>query len=362
MARSCPKPSQRARTEPALTRYRAKRDFAATSEPEGAPALQPGERFVVHKHAARRLHYDLRLELGGTHKCWAVTKGSSLDPRVRRLAVHVEDHPFEYADFEGTIPEDTYGAVGMIVWDRGAWVPMGDADEGYRTGQLKFRLVGDKLRGGWTLVQLKSGKDADGKNWLFIKERDTYARPEAEGDILGEAPLSVLSGRAVEELLPAVPAPQRKRKRTKPLRPDRLAGACAAALPEKPRPQLATLTAAPPTGARWIHEIKLDGYRTLARIEDGKARLLTRNGHDWTERYGARRRAHGIGVRQCRPRRRSVRADERGIDQLHGTPGRARRARRWVVDILRFRSRLPRRLRPQPHPADRAQAGARRVD
>ena len=179
--RSGSKPGKRSRAKPALARYRAKRDFAATPEPVGAPAPQPGDRFVVHKHAARRLHYDLRLELDGTLKSWAVTRGPSLDPKVRRLAVHVEDHPLEYTDFEATIPDGAYGAGGMIVWDRGTWVPMGDSEEGYRTGQLKFRLVGEKLRGGWTLVQLKSGKDADGKNLLFIKERDTYARPEAEG-------------------------------------------------------------------------------------------------------------------------------------------------------------------------------------
>ena len=287
--RSGSKPGKRSRAKPALARYRAKRDFAATPEPVGAPAPLPGDRFVVHKHAARRLHYDLRLELDGTLKSWAVTKGPSLDPKVRRLAVHVEDHPLEYTDFEATIPDGAYGAGGMIVWDRGTWVPMGDSEEGYRTGQLKFRLVGEKLRGGWTLVQLKSGKDADGKNWLFIKERDTYARPEAEGDILVEAPLSVLSGRAVEDLAaPATTTAKAGRRRTKRaarVRPDRLRGARKGALPAKPRPQLATLVAEPPAGARWIHEIKLDGYRTLARIENGRARLLTRNGHDWTERY-----------------------------------------------------------------------------
>ena len=295
------KPKKGARGKSGLTRYRAKRDFAATPEPEGAPAPLPGDRFVVQKHAARRLHYDLRLELGGTLKSWAVTKGPSLDPKVRRLAVHVEDHPLEYTDFEGTIPDGAYGAGGMIVWDRGTWVPMGDSDEGYRKGQLKFRLVGEKLRGGWTLVRLKSGKDANGKNWLFIKERDTFARPEAEGDILAEAPLSVLSGRPVEDLV-AAPKPagarRRNRKRAKPVRPDRLQGARKAALPDKPRPQLATLAAEPPAGARWIHEIKLDGYRTLARIEDGGVRLLTRNGHDWTDRYAML--AQALGGLDCR--------------------------------------------------------------
>ena len=285
------KPRKRGRAKPALGRYRAKRDFAATPEPLGAPTPQPGDRFVIHKHAARRLHYDLRLELDGTLKSWAVTKGPSLDPKVRRLAIHVEDHPLEYTDFEDTIPDGAYGAGGMIVWDRGTWVPMGDSEEGYRAGQLKFRLVGEKLRGGWTLVQLKSGRDADGKNWLFIKERDTYARPEAEGDILVEAPLSVLTGRAVEELAPVpkteAKTARRRARRAAKVRPDLLAGARKGALPAKPRPQLATLAPEPPNGSRWIHEIKLDGYRTIARIEDGRARLLTRNGHDWTERYAA---------------------------------------------------------------------------
>ncbi len=285
------KPKKGTRSKPALARYRAKRDFASTPEPEGLPAPQPGDRFVIHKHAARRLHYDLRLELDGTLKSWAVTKGPSLDPKVRRLAVHVEDHPLEYTEFEATIPDGSYGAGGMIVWDRGTWVPMGDRDEGYRNGQMKFRLLGEKLRGGWTLVQLKSGKDADGKNWLFIKERDTYARPEADGDILDEAPLSVLTGRAVEELAPApetkVKARRRPAKRAKKIRAERIAGARKGALIAKPRPQLATLADEPPSGPRWVHEIKLDGYRTIARIEDGRARLLTRNGHDWTDRYAA---------------------------------------------------------------------------
>ena len=150
-------------------------------------------------------------------------------------------------------------------------------------------------------MRLKSGKDANGKNWLFIKERDTFARPEAEGDILAEAPLSVLSGRPVEDLV-AAPKPagerRRNRKRAKPVRPDRLQGARKAALPDKPRPQLATLAAEPPAGARWIHEIKLDGYRTLARIEDGGVRLLTRNGHDWTDRYAML--AQALGGLNCR--------------------------------------------------------------
>ena len=292
------KPRKRA-SKPALAGYHGKRDFATTPEPQGAPASQPGDRFVVQKHAARRLHYDLRLELGGTLKSWAVTRGPSLDPKVRRLAVHVEDHPLEYTDFEGAIPDGEYGAGAMIVWDRGTWVPMGDAEKGYRAGQLKFRLVGEKLRGGWMLVRLKSGKDANGKNWLFIKERDTYARPEADGDILMEAPLSVASGRAIEDLAPAPETKaRRKPKRRKKVHPERLAGAREAALLAKPRPQLATLATEPPCGEDWIHEIKLDGYRTLARIEDGAVRMLTRNGHDWTGRYRAL--AAALGGLACR--------------------------------------------------------------
>ena len=237
----------------------------------------------MQKHAATQLHYDLRLEIGGTLKSWAVTRGPSLDPKVRRLAVHVEDHPLDYADFEGIIPKAEYGGGEVIVWDRGHWVPMGDPEADLAAGQMKFRLAGEKLKGGWTLLQLKGGRDANGKNWLLIKERDIYARPEAEGDVVEEQPRSVKTGRAVEELRIQAPPPQLKKKAR--LAPSRIMDTVKGQLPDQVKPQLATAAELPPGGDEWLHEIKLDGYRTLARIDGDEVRLFTRNGHDWTDRY-----------------------------------------------------------------------------
>jgi bifunctional non-homologous end joining protein LigD len=275
------------RTGDSLERYRAKRDFTKTREPPGGKVTPATSVFVVQKHAARRLHYDLRLQFGDTLRSWAVPQGPSLDPKVRRLAVHVEDHPLEYADFEKPIPKGQYGAGAMIVWDRGSWVPMGDPETDYQKGTLKFRLSGEKLGGGWTLVRLKPKEGERGDNWLLIKERDPHARPGHGDDLLTERPESVLSGRRVEELLedqkPSAPAPERKARR---IRPSALHGAVKAPLPDQVRPQLATPAARVPEGEEWLHEIKLDGYRTLARIDAGAVRLLTRTGQDWTDRYG----------------------------------------------------------------------------
>jgi bifunctional non-homologous end joining protein LigD len=271
----------------ALERYRKKRDFSKTREPAGAGQAADARLFVVQKHAARRLHYDLRMQFGDTLRSWAVPQGPSLDPKIRRLAVRVEDHPLEYYDFEGPIPKGQYGAGAMIVWDRGTWVPMGDPEADYQKGTIKFRLSGEKLGGGWTLVRIKNDTQR-GDNWLLIKERDPYARPEAEGNILDEAPESVISGRRVEEISDepaAEPAKAKPRPRT--VRVAKLAGAKPAALPSGLRPQLASPSTAVPAGDDWLHEIKLDGYRTMARIEDGAVRFITRSGHDWTDRYGS---------------------------------------------------------------------------
>ncbi len=197
-----------------LERYRAKRDFTRTPEPPGGKVTPETSVFVVQKHAARRLHYDLRLQFGATLKSWAVPQGPSLDPAIRRLAVHTEDHPLEYADFEERIPQGQYGAGGMIVWDRGTWIPMGDPEADYRKGTLKFRLSGEKLGGGWMLVRLKPKEGERGDNWLLIKERDPFARPGSEAAIVEERPESVLSGRLVEDLAAseAPPEPARARK------------------------------------------------------------------------------------------------------------------------------------------------------
>ena len=261
-----------------LTRYRAKRDFRATGEPRGSEAGSVDERlFVIHKHDATRLHYDLRLQIGDVLKSWAIPKGPSVDPSERRLAVEVEEHPLEYGRFEGIIPEGQYGAGATIIWDRGTWAPSGNIDNALKKGTLKFRLYGEKLRGGWTLARLKPKRDDDKNNWLLIKEHDEGAN--IEDDILVTQPGSVLSGLTVEDLMA-------KSTATVVLRPSALKGAKKAELPAKFPPQLASPVPSPPEGANWIHEIKYDGYRTIAVIQNGVTRLFTRKGQDWTKRYG----------------------------------------------------------------------------
>jgi bifunctional non-homologous end joining protein LigD len=289
----------------ALDEYNRKRDFAATPEPGGdtgtarkrskARALQ----FCIQKHDATRLHYDFRLELDGTLKSWAVPKGPSLDPKSRRLAVHVEDHPLEYATFEGSIPKGHYGAGDVIVWDRGIWVPEGDPEEGYRKGKLKFSLEGEKLGGTWNLVRTRM--DGGKEQWFLIKSNDDAARPESEYNVVEALPDSVLSdrtliprtrGKAKAEAKPApVKTPARRQSR-KAEASVTLSGAKKAPLPETLKPQLATLVESAPDGD-WRYEIKFDGYRIMARIESGKVKLFTRNGHDWTQKMPQQAEALG---------------------------------------------------------------------
>jgi bifunctional non-homologous end joining protein LigD len=252
----------------ALDTYHRKRDFGRTPEPAGklGRAKDRSLSFCVQKHAARRLHYDFRLELDGVLKSWAVPKGPSFDPAEKRLAVHVEDHPLEYGSFEGEIPKGEYGAGSVLLWDRGYWIPREDPHEGYRKGKLKFELVGEKLRGGWTLARMGGRAGENGKNWLLLKERDAVARPLGEGDVLDERPESVAADP------PASEAPK-------------------AALPKELAPQLATLADKPPTGDGWVHEIKYDGYRALARVEHGRAHVYSRSGKDWTAKMARVARA-----------------------------------------------------------------------
>jgi bifunctional non-homologous end joining protein LigD len=204
---------RRARSRPAvddaapedLREYRRKRDFAQTPEPAGGavPTPRTGERmFVIQKHAATRLHYDFRLELEGTLKSWAVPKGPSLDPADKRLAMHVEDHPLEYATFEGIIPKGEYGGGTVVLWDRGTWEPEGDPHKGYHSGNLKFALHGEKLRGSWALVRIRGGRDPrdDGRSWLLIKHGDAEARPAKSGSIVEARPESVATGRTLEQI------------------------------------------------------------------------------------------------------------------------------------------------------------------
>src|SRR5690348_12728488 len=184
-----------------LSTYRSKRDFTKTPEPSGRQGVARSKqlRFVIQKHAARRLHYDLRLELDGVFKSWAVTRGPSLDPAQKRLAVEVEDHPLDYGDFEGTIPKGQYGGGTVQLWDRGYWESV-DPAAGFKKGDLKFNLYGDKLHGSWVLVRMRHNRDGSNRtNWLLIKHRDEYAKEGEENDVLDED-LSVASGRSLEQI------------------------------------------------------------------------------------------------------------------------------------------------------------------
>ena len=287
-----------------LREYRRKRDFGRTPEPAGSVPKRRAKTkpsFVVQKHAARRLHYDFRLELDGVLKSWAVPKGPSLDPQAKRLAVHVEDHPIEYGGFEGVIPRHEYGGGTVMLWDRGWWEPVDDAAVGYAKGNLKFILHGDKLRGKWALVRMKSRRDGDkADNWLLIKERDGEARPGSDDAVVRDETRSVATGRD----MPAIAADadrvwssktgevtSKAAAAGKP-RGDRpavdvaaIAGARRAKAPPKVSPQLASPASQAPAGDDWLHEIKLDGYRMLARLEDGKVELRSRNDLDWTKKF-----------------------------------------------------------------------------
>lgn len=272
----------------ALDTYRQKRDFAKTSEPDGrARAKGAGHSFVIQKHDARRLHYDFRLEMDGVLKSWAVTRGPSLVPSEKRLAVHVEDHPLDYGDFEGTIPQGEYGGGTVIVWDRGSWTPVGDAKKGLAKGHLEFELEGEKLGGRWHLVRLpmKPGEKRD--NWLLIKSDDAHAATADAPDILEQRPESVKTGRQVEDVAGEKPGWSSKTGKIEKKLAITVKGAKTATLPDFIAPQLATLKPQVPVAKGWIYEIKFDGYRLQARLQDGAVKLLTRTGLDWTERFGS---------------------------------------------------------------------------
>jgi bifunctional non-homologous end joining protein LigD len=295
-----------------LTTYRKKRDFEKTSEPSGDVKVTPSKRrrFVIQKHAATRLHYDLRLEFDGVFKSWAVTRGPSLDPRDKRLAVEVEDHPLDYGDFEGTIPDDQYGGGTVQLWDRGFW-DSDDPERGFAKGDLKFNLYGDKLEGSWVLVRMK-GDRFGGKrtNWLLIKHRDEFVREGEDNDILDEDH-SVASGRSMEQIAAGkgkAPKPfmlargsktkadatwdsnrgtaAEARSKTKaahaPARAKKVS-----AMPDFVPPQLCASVEKPPSGAAWCHEIKFDGYRVQLRVEGGGITLNTRKGLDWADKFPA---------------------------------------------------------------------------
>jgi bifunctional non-homologous end joining protein LigD len=271
-----------------LKEYQRKRDFSRTEEPRGqVKAAEPGNLYVVQKHAATRLHYDLRLEMDGVLKSWAVPKGPSLDPAEKRLAVQVEDHPLEYGAFEGIIPQHEYGGGTVMLWDRGTWEPEGDPAKEFPRGKLSFRLHGEKLRGSWALVQMKNRDGTPTKNWLLIKHKDSEAVAENKYSIIEERPLSVSTHRTLTEIAEEKPGSAPLPDPGREPDPSRLPNARKAALPKTIQPQLATLVDEPPAGEAWLHEIKLDGYRILAKIKRGQVTLLSRRGKDWTGKFPA---------------------------------------------------------------------------
>jgi bifunctional non-homologous end joining protein LigD len=304
-----------------LALYQQKRDFTKTAEPSGRGRIGPAEypRFVIQKHAATRLHYDLRLEVGGVFKSWAVTKGPSLDPKDKRLAVETEDHPLEYGDFEGTIPKGEYGGGTVLLWDRGFLAVDGDAAKALRKGELRFTLVGEKLQGSWVLVRLRKDRGGGKRtNWLLIKRHDGYERDGAAQDVLSQD-RSVASGRSMEQIAAGKgrrPAPfmtgkakslkanavwhsNRDGKTPRHARLARRAPKSAgASMPGFIPPQLCKSVSRPPSGQDWVHEIKLDGYRMQLRVEDGKAIMRTRKGLDWTPKFAAVAQAAG-GLPDC---------------------------------------------------------------
>ncbi len=270
-----PPAKTKAKAAALLAEYERKRDFARTSEPDAKPRKgASGNRFVVQKHAARRLHYDFRLELGGVLKSWAVTRGPSLDPAVKRLAVRTEDHPLAYADFEGIIPQGEYGGGTVMLWDEGEWEPLHDPQDGLKEGMLHFLLHGKRMKGGWALVRMKPRDGEKGENWLLIKERDEAA-DDADGLIVDHDD-SVRTGRDMDTIA---------KEKTAVHRSNRASGS-REKMPAAPNFQLATLVGEPPDGDDWVHELKFDGYRCALAVAGGKARCTTRNGLDWTEQFG----------------------------------------------------------------------------
>lgn len=267
-----------------LAKYNAKRDFSKTPEPRGSARARRSSagagsvgRFVIQKHAASRLHYDLRLEVDGVFRSWAVTRGPSINPADKRLAVEVEDHPLSYGDFEGTIPAGEYGGGTVQVWDQGKWrTGSASAAADLKRGELKFDLHGKRLRGSWVLVRMRNASDAKRRNWLLIKHSDAAAGTSRQAEALLQTDESVISGKSLAQL--ATPAATAKKP---------LAGRGKPRVPSFIEPQLCKLVSQAPRGEAWLHEVKLDGYRLQLHVINGKATLKTRSGLDWTRRFAS---------------------------------------------------------------------------
>ncbi|MBV9968391.1 MAG: ATP-dependent DNA ligase, partial [Xanthobacteraceae bacterium] len=331
-----------------LSEYSRKRDFALTPEPKPQAAGTAAGEFVVQKHAARRLHYDLRLELDGVLKSWAVTRGPSLTLGEKRLAVHTEDHPIEYLNFEGNIPKGEYGGGSMIVWDRGRWSPVGDPRKALAKGHLEFVLDGARLHGRWHLVRMRPRRGEKSESWLLIKAEDEFARRQGDPEITDEETTSRISGLTNEELAAAGAlrddhaARESAGKRRKLMLPDvgKIAGARKGLLPAFIEPSLAAPCDTPPTGPEWVHEIKHDGYRIQARIDGNTVQLLTRKGLDWTARFpGIAEAVAGLGLGSALIDGEIVVEDDAGITNLSHLQadlqaGRHDRFRYFVFDLL----------------------------
>ncbi|HLH92577.1 MAG TPA: DNA ligase D [Xanthobacteraceae bacterium] len=339
-----------------LEAYVAKRDFARTPEPtpeaklkrkRAAKGAAAGLAFVVQRHAARRLHWDLRLELDGVLKSWAVTRGPSLVAGDKRLAVHTEDHPLEYLDFEGNIPKGEYGGGTMIVWDRGTWSPEGDPQAGLDKGHLAFALDGSRLKGKWHLVRMRPKRGEKTEPWLLIKSDDEFARPpgapeitdEETSHLTGRTPGEVAAERALRKDHAARDAERGARKVALP-DIGKIANARKKLLPTFVAPMLASPSEKPPRGPQWVHEIKHDGYRIQARIDGGKLQMLTRKNLDWTERFAAIATAlEGLHLGSALIDGEIVVEEENGISTFNGlqadlSTGRQDRMRYHAFDLL----------------------------
>ena len=271
-----------------LEEYRRKRDFARTAEPGAESAAGAGGLYIIQRHAARALHYDLRLELDGVLLSWAVPKGPSLDPRDKHLAVHVEDHPVAYGSFEGTIPAGEYGGGTVMLWDRGTWEPLGDPHEMLAKGELKFILRGERLEGLWVLVRMRPREGDRAENWLLIKERDEHIVPGDGAGVLVRNDTSVSTARTMQQIAAGdqPTAAVAKGDPTQPVSaPDAPIPGPLADLPRTVSPELATLVERTPDADGWVHEIKLDGYRAILRKDGGAVRALSRSGKDWTAKW-----------------------------------------------------------------------------
>jgi bifunctional non-homologous end joining protein LigD len=330
--------------------YKKKRDFTKTPEPGPSPRHVPktreGLRFCVQKHDATRLHYDFRLELDGVLKSWAVTKGPSINPADKRLAVRTEDHPFSYRDFEGTIPEKQYGGGTVMLWDEGTWTPLSDPHAGLKKGRLSFELSGQRLKGRWALVRMRK-PDEKRESWLLIKEKDEESATGTKAeDFLDRHLVSIKTGATMEDI--AGGRKKAVKKKAAPanaggpaVQPLKTAQSLKSLIGAYRQVQLATLVTEPPHGDEWVHEVKLDGYRILCFVSSGAVAIITRNGNDWTHRFPAVVKAlKKLEVRDAVLDGEAVLLDAQGISgfqalqQALGDDGRPEDIQACLFDIL----------------------------